>query len=66
MKDDYDVSRYIPKKYHKDIEEIEVELDYDHNINRSVNYYRIWFKNGDRIGAVGIKGIVKAIKERSV
>lgn len=65
MTDEYNVARYIPKKYQKDIDAIEMELDFDNGTYRTVHRYYVDFNNGDRISAIGIKGIVEKIKQRS-
>lgn len=63
MKDDYNVKRYIPKKYHPDIEEISLELDFDNSKNRNVKYYSVCFKDGSKITGIGIKNLISNIKK---
>lgn len=64
MIDEYNVARYIPKKYQQDIELIEMELDFDNSTNRTVYYYFVYFTNGEKINAIGIKGILEKIKQK--
>ena len=64
MTDEYNVARYIPKKYQQDIELIEMELDFDNSTNRTVYHYFVYFTNGEKINAIGIKGILEKIKQK--
>ena len=64
MTDEYNVARYIPKKYQNDISAIEMELDFDNGAFRTVHRYYVYYNNGESISAIGIKNIVKKIKER--
>lgn len=63
MQDDYNVSRYIPKKYHNYIKSIEMEPDFDYGKNRTVYFYQVFFKDGNRVSADGIKNIVAKVKK---
>ena len=62
MIDEYNIKRYIPKKYHSRIYGIRVECEGDNRSNRSHLVYIIYFVNGDSIYVVGVKNIVKEIK----
>jgi len=56
------VKEYIPKKYWKDIERTNVEVDYNYGTNRTVQLYTVDFKDGSRIAEQGIKNLKRAIK----
>lgn len=62
LKDDYNVSRYLPKFCLLFINEIEVEPDFDYDKNRSVNHYIAYLNDGGTVSANGIDAFVKAIK----
>lgn len=62
-KDEYNVQQYLPKKSLPLIEEITMEPDFDNRRNRTVNFYTVWFKNGDRVSGVGLPEIIKQVKE---
>lgn len=40
-----------------------MEPDFDNRKNRTVYYYTVYFKNGDRVSSVGIAGITAKVKE---
>lgn len=62
-KDEYNVQQYLPRKSLPLIEEITMEPDFDNRKNRTVYYYTVYFKNGDRVSSVGIAGITAKVKE---
>lgn len=62
MIDEYNIKRYIPKKYHPCIYNIRVECEGDNRSNRSHLVYIIDFVSGNSIYVVGTKNIVKEIK----
>lgn len=62
-KDEYNVQQYLPRKSLPLIEEITMEPDFDNSKGRTVYYYTVWFKNGDRVSSVGIAGITREVKE---
>ena len=63
--EDYDnVARYIPKKYHKDIKKITVELDFDNGRNRNVLLYTVNFLDESSVSAWGIKNLKEAVKNK--
>ena len=64
MKDEYNVARYIPKKYHGNIEAIEMELDFDNKKNRTVYHYFVYFKDNEKTDGIGIKETIKKIREK--
>lgn len=59
----YNVKQYLPKKYLKDIIEIEVNADFDNSRNRTVNYYTAWFSDKDSVSGTGLTQFVKNVKE---
>lgn len=63
MRDKHNIKRYIPKIYWPAIEKIDVELSLDTSKRRTVNFYRVWFKDGNCVGGVGITKIKKMVDE---
>ena len=64
MIDDYIVKRYIPKKYHEYINEIRLELDFDHVSNRNKYRYTAFFFDGSIVSSIGIKQFKSDIKAK--
>ena len=64
--DEYNVARYIPKKYHDSIDEIKMELDFDNKKGRTVYRYYVYFKDGRYISEIGINNLKKAFKGLSL
>ena len=62
MIDDFNVRQYLPKKCWGKIEMIDLNLDFDNEKNRNVNFYTAYFLDGDRISGVGLKQFVKNVK----
>ena len=62
MNDPYNIGRYLPKKYHEDIDEINMESDFDNSKNRTVHHYFVYYKDGRRLDGIGIKDVVNKIK----
>lgn len=61
--DDYNIKRYIPKKYHEYISDIKVECEGGNYSNRSHLVYIISFTDGNTLYIVGVKNIAKKIKK---
>ena len=62
-KDEYNVQQYLPKKSLPLIDEITMEPDFDNRRNRTVNFYTVYFKNGDRVSSVGLTNLVQEVKK---
>ena len=62
-KDEYNVQQYLPRKSLALIDEITMEPDFDNRRNRTVNFYTVYFKNGDRVSGVGLTDIAKKVKD---
>ena len=61
-KDEYNVQQYLPKKSLPLIDEITMEPDFDNRRNRTVNFYTVYFKNGDRVSSVGLTNLIQEVK----
>lgn len=61
-KDEYNVQQYLPKKSLPLIDEITMEPDFDNRRNRTVNFYTVYFKDGDRVSGVGLADLIQKVK----
>lgn len=61
--DPYNVKQYLPKKYLKNIIEIEVNADFDNSRNKTVNYYTAWFSDKHSVSGVGLTQFVTNAKD---
>ena len=62
-KDEYNVQQYLPKKALALIDEITMEPDFDNRRNRTVHFYTVYFKNGDRVSGTGLNQLIKEVKQ---
>ena len=62
MNDCYNVRQYIPKKFWPEIDQIDKEAEFDNRKNRTVYFYCVWFKDGNRVSGIGIADIKQKVK----